>query len=177
MLTKPSNGARIVLSAGPLSACASCARAASSEEAVWPASVVLAARTLCSRTRPLISRGLDQRVHSDTGAGAPKLWTAQATLGYFFCRAPFSMLDIGAVSIKRARLAGDGAVESDVRRHCGDPGRVIREILDGDSRIPAGAIVTGPQSASEAPYPLGAARSKTPKSLFSRLRVGCTLLT
>ena len=62
--------------------------------------------------------------------------------------AVFEGWNIGAVSVKRVRLRANGAIEADIRRHGGDPGRTIRLMLDHGGRIPAGAVVTGPQSLS-----------------------------
>jgi hypothetical protein len=42
----------------------------------------------------------------------------------------FEGWNVGAVSIKRVRLLGDGAIDADVRRHGGDPGRTIRSMME-----------------------------------------------
>lgn len=63
-------------------------------------------------------------------------------------RSGFEGWNIGAVSIKKVCLDEDGRVEADIRRHGGDPARVIRSLLARDGRLAAGAVVTGPQSAS-----------------------------
>jgi predicted CoA-substrate-specific enzyme activase len=55
--------------------------------------------------------------------------------------------NIGAVSIKRVRLHADGAIEATVRRHSGNPANTIGSLLESEL-TPAGAIVTGTQSAS-----------------------------
>ena len=56
--------------------------------------------------------------------------------------------NIGAVSVKRVSLGDDGVVHADLRRHGGDPASVIRTLLENECGVPAGALVTGPQSAS-----------------------------
>jgi predicted CoA-substrate-specific enzyme activase len=58
---------------------------------------------------------------------------------------------IGAVSIKRVRLNDDGIVEAAVRRHGGDPASTIGSLLEQQELTPAGAMVTGTQSASLLP--------------------------
>lgn len=60
----------------------------------------------------------------------------------------FEGWNIGAVSVKRVRLHEDGVMETDIRRHGGDPGHTIRLMLDHCGRTPDGAVVTGPQSVS-----------------------------
>jgi predicted CoA-substrate-specific enzyme activase len=60
----------------------------------------------------------------------------------------FEGWNIGAVSVKRVRLHENGGMETDIRRHGGDPGQTIRSMLDHSSRTPAGAVVTGPQAVS-----------------------------
>jgi len=62
--------------------------------------------------------------------------------------ASFEGWNIGAVSVKKVRLSDDGVVHADVRRHGGDPGSEIRALLGKECGLPAGALVTGPQSAS-----------------------------
>jgi predicted CoA-substrate-specific enzyme activase len=59
----------------------------------------------------------------------------------------FEGWNIGAVSVKRVRLHEDGEMETDIRRHGGDPERTIRWMLHG-GRVPDGAVVTGPQAVS-----------------------------
>jgi len=59
----------------------------------------------------------------------------------------FEGWNIGAVSVKRVRLHADGRMETDIRRHGGDPERAIRSMLQG-GRAPDGAVVTGPQAVS-----------------------------
>ena len=57
--------------------------------------------------------------------------------------------NIGAISIKRVRLSVDGTVLADVRRHGGEPERVMREMLGRDTEIlPDGIAVTGPQASA-----------------------------
>jgi len=63
-------------------------------------------------------------------------------------RPVFEGWNIGAVAVKRVRLHEDGAMETDIRRHGGDPACTIRLMLDHGSQAPDGAIVTGSQSAS-----------------------------
>ena len=61
----------------------------------------------------------------------------------------FEGWNVGAVSVKRVRLHGDGAIDVDIRRHGGDPERTIRLMLERYGRTtPDGAVVTGPQSVS-----------------------------
>jgi predicted CoA-substrate-specific enzyme activase len=60
----------------------------------------------------------------------------------------FEGWNIGAVSVKRVRLRDHGVVHADVRRHGGNPASVIRALLEEESGVPSGALVTGPQSAS-----------------------------
>ena len=60
----------------------------------------------------------------------------------------FEGWNIGAVSVKRVRLHEDGATETDIRRHGGDPGHTVRLMLEQCRGTPDGAIVTGPQSVS-----------------------------
>ena len=62
--------------------------------------------------------------------------------------ASFEGWNIGAVSVKRVRLSEDGVAHADVHRHGGDPASVIRALLAEECDVPAGALVTGPQSAS-----------------------------
>ena len=53
--------------------------------------------------------------------------------------------NVGAVSVKRARLLPDGTIVAHAYRHGGDPERTVRDLLSRhDYRIPDGAIVTGP---------------------------------
>ncbi len=56
--------------------------------------------------------------------------------------------NVGAVSVKRVRLDGKGAIEVDIRRHGGAPERTIRSSLKDCARTPDRAVVTGPQSVS-----------------------------
>ncbi len=65
----------------------------------------------------------------------------------------FEGWNIGAVSVKRVRLHQDRAIDSDVRRPGGAPASTIRLMLDHGSELPAGAVVTGCQSASLLPVP------------------------
>ena len=60
----------------------------------------------------------------------------------------FEGWNIGAVSVKRVRLHEDGSMETDIRRHGGDPERTIRWMLEHRHRTPDGAVVTGPQAVS-----------------------------
>ena len=60
----------------------------------------------------------------------------------------FEGWNIGAVSVKRVRIHADRAMETDIRRHGGDPGGTARSMLDHGDRIPDGAVVTGPEAAS-----------------------------
>jgi predicted CoA-substrate-specific enzyme activase len=60
--------------------------------------------------------------------------------------AVFEGWNIGAVSVKRVRLRQDGAIETDIRRHAGDPRHTLRLMLDCCDPSPDGAVVTGPQS-------------------------------
>jgi len=57
--------------------------------------------------------------------------------------------NIGAVSIKRVRLGEDGTAQADIRKHGGEPERVVRELLEqSKDRIPDGVLVTGPQAST-----------------------------
>jgi predicted CoA-substrate-specific enzyme activase len=60
----------------------------------------------------------------------------------------FEGWNIGATSVKRVRLHEDGVMETDIRRHGGDPGYTIRLMLDHGGRTPHGAVVTGPEAMS-----------------------------
>jgi len=60
----------------------------------------------------------------------------------------FEGWNIGAVSVKRVRVHENGSMETDIRRHGGDPGGTVRSMLHHGGRIPGGAVVTGPQAAS-----------------------------
>ena len=60
----------------------------------------------------------------------------------------FEGWNIGAVSVKGVRLHENGFMETDIRRHGGDPGGTVHSMLDHGGRIPDGAVVTGPQAAS-----------------------------
>ena len=60
----------------------------------------------------------------------------------------FEGWNIGAVTVKRVRLHTGNRKETDVRRHGGDPARVIREMLSCGGMPPAGGVVTGAQASS-----------------------------
>lgn len=64
--------------------------------------------------------------------------------------------NVGAVSVKRVRLDGDGAIEVDIRRHGGDPERTIRSMLKSCAQTPDAAFVTGSQSVSRPPWRISA---------------------
>jgi hypothetical protein len=48
----------------------------------------------------------------------------------------FEGWNIGAVSVKRVRLQGGGAIEGEVRRHGGDPAGTICSMLDSGGGVP-----------------------------------------
>src|ERR1017187_7028727 len=56
--------------------------------------------------------------------------------------------NVGAVSVKRVRLHEDGAMDTDIRRHAGDPEGTVRRMLEHCGPTPRGAIVTAPQPVS-----------------------------
>ncbi len=68
---------------------------------------------------------------------------AEASAGFF------EGWNIGAISVKRVRLRNDGAAETDVRRHGGEPEKTVRQMLSPSTGcVPDGVVVTGPQASA-----------------------------
>lgn len=61
----------------------------------------------------------------------------------------FEGWNIGSVSIKRVQLLSNGSIISEIRKHNGEPEKVIREMLsDVQSNGLSGIVVTGPQAST-----------------------------